>query len=202
MDLIDRPSISERIQDAKKLFGFVVSHTPETSFELLETPPTATLDKAVRLHFGAAYAETFHNESVALDLLEYGVKDTARFIVNVLARHKEISLEQAHTIAIHERTIRSLAVVARQREVLSSVLLQSGANSGLSPDGTSVMLADQVIPSLTAGCPAVEVKGGEVQPWPIFERFGRWAGELTVRAHFHHIEANAAHARQDESSLV
>jgi hypothetical protein len=202
VDLIDRPSINERVQDAKKLFGFVVANTPEETFRLLEAPKIAQLDKATRLHFGATYAETFRHESLALDLLEYGVKDTSRFVGGVLAQHSDITFEQAITIATHERTIKSLAVVARQREVMSSVLLKSGTTFVLDADEASIALASQVLPNRTDGCLAVDVEGGDVRPWPLFERFGRWAGELTVRAYFHHADSNPAHARQDKSSLV
>ncbi|HJM04254.1 MAG TPA: hypothetical protein QF549_01290 [Candidatus Saccharimonadaceae bacterium] len=202
MDLIDRPSRTEEVREAGKLFDFVVRHTPEEVFRAMDAPEVTELGEASRVHFGTTYKQKFEQESSALELLKLGVADTAKFVEHILAQHSTISIEQAYEIARHERTIRSLAIVARQSNLMSGVLLRSPGLRQLTPEEDAITLADHIQPSRIDGCPAVEVHGHDVRPWPLFERFGRWAGELTVRAHFHHIGPDAAHARQDESSLV
>jgi len=187
MSIILETTINKREQEAKKLFGFAVRQTPEELYDVIERPAPSQLPAAAHLFITSEYAKRQDEESGAQDLLKFGIADTQTFILNIMRHHPDIPFDRALQIAQHERTINALAVVARQASFTSAIIISHpGDTYDLDPKREAIDTADSIQPNYRNGCPAVEVPGGEVKPWPIFNRFAPWAAELALRSYFEH----------------
>jgi hypothetical protein len=185
--LFEQKLVSEREQEAKKLFGFVVSKNPDELYERMEKPVLAELPRTARTTLSAEYAVTKGYESKAQDLLLFGLADTQEFLLGIMQHHPDIPFERAVEIASHERTVKALAMIARQNSQRSTALLRSPHDVyDLAPDKAAIDIDDSIMPATVEGCPAVEVAGDSVEPWPIFNRFVPWASRLALLSYYDH----------------
>lgn len=176
-----------RKQGAKKLFGLAVSEDSQALYQRIERPAPTKLAIEANRRIGADYAHAHNEESNAGDLLLYGLVDTQTFILNIIEQHPDLSFERAVEIAQHERTIQALGIIARQRPIISHAMIKTPSTFyDLSSDKQAIEMASTVIPSSRHGCAAIEIAGGEVAPWPIFERFAPWAAKLAIISHYDH----------------
>jgi hypothetical protein len=176
-----------RIKEAKKLFGFALREDSLALYNRIERPAPSELALAANRRIGADYLAMHHDETKAGDLLLNGLDDTRKYIVNIIDLHPAISFEKALDISQDERTMRGLALLARQSDLMSSTMLKNpGKTYDLSPDQQAIEVADSVTPSYRFGCKAVELVGGEVTPWPLFQRFAPWAAKLAIISYYDH----------------
>jgi hypothetical protein len=185
--LQEKELFDEREQEAKKLFGFTISKDSDNLYRRIGQPLPAELPKKASRRIGADYAKTHNEESGAIDLLLFGLSDTQTFVLNIIDQHPDIPFERALQIGQHERTIKALAVIARQRQVISSAMISHPGDAyDLSSDKLAIEVSSSINPSYRNGCPAVEVVGGEVAPWPLFQRFAPWAAKLAIISYYDH----------------
>jgi len=172
---------------AKKLFGFAMREDSLALYNRIDRPAPSQLPILASRRIGADYVTAYHEESNSYNLLLNGLGDTQTFILNILDQHPNIPFEKAIEIGQHERTITALAVLARQRQFMSSVLLKSPGDSyDLSPDKQAIEMGDSFKPNRSQGCAAVKVVAGEAEPLPIFQRFAPWAAKLAIISYYDH----------------
>lgn len=188
MSIITEPSPYLREMEARKLFGFALKNDPDTLYDQIDRPEPNKLPLVANRFITADYANTRGKESEAPDLLLNGLVDTQIFILNIMHLHPDIPYERAVAIAQQKRTIEALAIIARQSSNRSYTLINNPGDSyDLDPHEGIVRVDDSVRPSVSFGCPAVEIiNDHDVKPWPIFGQFGHWATKLALISYFDH----------------
>jgi hypothetical protein len=186
-DVINQNVVVDRDHEARKLFGFAVAHDPAQLYEDLGQPRTHELPGTARTHLMAEYGEKTGEKSELGYLLLYGIGQVSMYVSETMAHHPGIPIERAIAIARHQRTLDGLAIMAKQKPERSWQLFdRPGEIYRLSPDEQAIEVDQSVDVSNNRGCPAIEMNDGVLTPWPIFNRFAPWAGELAVHAFYKH----------------
>lgn len=191
------PSTVDRMQEARKLFGYALQTSAEETYNLLDHPAPGYLPRTATTYITGGFSKKYGVESKADDLLLYGISDTMRLITPLLAMHSHLPKEVALAIAAHPDTIESHAVAANQAQSTSSEVLYNhpGQTFDLSPEQNAIWITGYEIDlKVSRGCPAVEYieTMGELRIEPIFRRFTVWAGELAVHSYFGHLTDHPA----------
>lgn len=188
---------SERTHGARRLFGYTVSLDPHEAFDTMGSPlPSRLSHRATTFVVESARqyrGEEFHSSVV--DLLRNGINDTQNFLHKHLVRITETQgAHKAEAFATHDRTTRSIAVLALRTEEsmqnLISILERDRQDTYFPVIGDDVALDTnnaRITPNTRSGCPFAG-HDGEIDIDPLFKRFSDWTGRLCVASIAHNLK--------------
>jgi hypothetical protein len=176
---------SDIIQTSRRFFGYALRHTPEELYERSNTPKPYQLGSFVTQYLinEARESELFTRKELRqVGVLFSAALDDTRNILMQEMYDKNIPLEFVPLLARDERTVISIARLAMHNEAVMRTILSPTVNKryfGLSEDLSHVQVTDNLIDSVSGGCPFAASPQHVLSPDPLFRRTIHNAGDLT-----------------------
>ena len=175
---------------SRKFFGYAVGHDPTELYDAIERPRPDLLASSVSdylIEQDQLKTEPILNKHTTLairPLFYAAINDVRTILTNQIYEH-HLDVESLPILARDERTIRTIAIIAMNRDGIMRHMISPSARGmyyDLSQDESHLVPTEKLQPMPSGGCPFAANAERIPTAAPIFKRTIGFAADLTALA--------------------